>query len=173
MSILKLDILRLARAGTGALDEDVPADSPLWAGSDLDLRGPVRVRLKATPVGGGSVYVTGTLDATLAFQCRRCLGPVLLEVEERMALLFQPRDERERDMQSTDIYELDVQQTELDLSGPVREQLLLASPTYVVCGAECRGLCPGCGVNLNEEACVCAAGEPDPRWAPLRALKLE
>lgn len=171
--MLKLDLLHLSRAGARALDVDVPADSPLWEGSALDFRAPVRVRLRASAVGGGRVYVTGTLATTLAFQCRRCLEEVLVELSEQVGLLFQPRDESEPEVGSAEVYELEVRQTELDLAEPVREQLLLLAPTYVVCRVDCRGLCPGCGVNLNEEACRCAAEEGDPRWEALRALKLE
>lgn len=171
--MLKLDLLHLARTGARALDVDVPADSPLWEGSALDFRSPLRVRLRASAVGGGGVYVTGTLASTLAFQCRRCLEEVLVEFSERVGLLFRPRDESEPEVESAEVYELDVGQMELDLAEPVREQVLLLAPTYVVCRVDCRGLCPGCGVNLNEEACRCVTEAGDPRWEPLRALKLE
>ena len=68
---------------------------------------------------------------------------------------------------------LDARAPELDLSGPVREEVVLAVDPYVVCDPECRGLCPRCGANLNIEACGCSFHEPDPRWDALRALKEE
>lgn len=173
MAVLKLDLLRLARTGTGVLNVDVPADSPLWATSDLDLRAPVRVRLQATPVGQGGYHVVGTLGATVGLQCRRCLDDVVQEVNEPIAMLFQPRDEAGAEAGSAEVYDLEVGQTEFDLAEPVREQLLLVAPTYAVCRTECRGLCPRCGVNLNEETCVCAAPEVDPRWQALRTVKLD
>jgi uncharacterized protein len=67
-----------------------------------------------------------------------------------------------------------VSQAELDLRGWVRDALALALPSQLVCRAECAGLCPVCGEDLN------LAGadhgherDPDPRWAKLRELRLE
>jgi uncharacterized protein len=63
---------------------------------------------------------------------------------------------------------------ELDLRSWARDALALALPTQIVCRADCAGLCPTCGANLNE------AGpdhvherEPDPRWAKLGELELD
>ncbi len=38
----------------------------------------------------------------------------------------------------------------IDLEPIVREYLLIEMPISPVCRAGCRGLCPVCGVNLNE-----------------------
>ena len=62
---------------------------------------------------------------------------------------------------------------EVDLAEPIREEVILAAPTYVVCHPNCRGLCARCGADLNETTCECAVEEPDPRWDVLRALKSE
>jgi uncharacterized protein len=59
---------------------------------------------------------------------------------------------------------------EIDLSFGVRESLLLALPMKVLCSEDCKGLCPHCGANLNEESCDCVAETIDPRWAELRKL---
>jgi uncharacterized protein len=45
----------------------------------------------------------------------------------------------------------------------------LAAPLHVLCRPDCRGLCPTCGQNLNEEPCSCQP-EPDPRWSVLQGL---
>jgi uncharacterized protein len=52
----------------------------------------------------------------------------------------------------------------------LREELLLATPAYPVCKADCKGMCPSCGARLGEEACDCATEEVDPRWDALRRL---
>ena len=52
----------------------------------------------------------------------------------------------------------------------VREELILSVPDYVLCTDECKGICAGCGVDLNTGTCTCKK-EPDDRWAALEALK--
>lgn len=39
----------------------------------------------------------------------------------------------------------------------VREELMLEHPIRVLCRPDCRGLCAGCGVNLNAGSCRCAS----------------
>jgi uncharacterized protein len=66
-----------------------------------------------------------------------------------------------------------VEEQEVDLAAWARDALALTLPSQVLCRADCAGLCPVCGEDLNE------AGpdhrhesEPDPRWAKLRELEL-
>lgn len=43
----------------------------------------------------------------------------------------------------------------IDVSSLVREELLLEYPLKTLCSEACKGICNGCGRNLNSEACVC------------------
>ncbi|MDM7934363.1 MAG: DUF177 domain-containing protein, partial [Methanothrix sp.] len=49
-------------------------------------------------------------------------------------------------------------------------ELVLALPLRFICTEGCRGLCSGCGVNLNRETCRCEASG-DPRMKKLADLK--
>jgi len=52
--------------------------------------------------------------------------------------------------------DLDVYSGEtVDLEALVREQIILLAPLKPLCSEGCRGLCPTCGVNLNQETCSC------------------
>ena len=59
---------------------------------------------------------------------------------------------------------------EIDLTGEIRETILLAVPMKILCAEDCRGLCAGCGANLNTELCRCAPPPADLRWEALRKL---
>ena len=59
----------------------------------------------------------------------------------------------------------------LDLSAWARDSLILALPDKILCRADCAGLCPVCGKDLNREPHVHGEAEPDPRWAALERLK--
>jgi uncharacterized protein len=61
----------------------------------------------------------------------------------------------------------------LDLSDVIRQYLLTDQPIKPLCEDGCLGLCPECGVNLNEEECKCNAAPVDPRWNALTELLAE
>ena len=62
------------------------------------------------------------------------------------------------------------QAVELDLRPTIREELILSAPAYLLCREDCRGLCPGCGQDLNLGSCTCPSSR-DPRWGALDALR--
>ncbi len=58
------------------------------------------------------------------------------------------------------------------LTEAIRGAVLGDLPFVVLCREDCKGLCPTCGCNLNEETCDCAerrAAEVDP-MSPFSAL---
>lgn len=170
--MLTLDLVRLEREGTRAVEADLPVESPLWEGTTLRFLDPVRVRLRASSAGSGEVVVRGRVQGRRSMECRRCLEPVELPVDQEVVLVYAPSDALEDD-DDTDVRPLPARATTLDLSAAVREELILNAARYVVCDADCKGLCPGCGANRNHESCECTPEERDPRWDALRALKSE
>lgn len=169
--MLTLNLAELYRRGSLEIDGDIEPDDPIWKGGEIELLAPVHVRARATPVASGEIWVQGRLATTVAGECRRCLDPVEVKVQEALELLFVPSDEREGGAEGdAEARVLDLNAQEVDLTEPVREELLLAVPRYVVCEADCRGLCPRCGANRNRESCECTFDEPDPRWDKLRAM---
>jgi uncharacterized protein len=61
--------------------------------------------------------------------------------------------------------------TEIHLEPMLRDALTLSLPLNPLCKRDCKGLCSGCGVDLNVAACICVENDVDPRWAPLEALR--
>ena len=61
----------------------------------------------------------------------------------------------------------------LDMKEVIRQYLLTDTPIKPLCSKECPGLCPECGINLNEENCECNATPMDPRWETLAELLTE
>jgi uncharacterized protein len=60
---------------------------------------------------------------------------------------------------------------QIDLGEMVREQLFLGVPMRRLCREDCKGLCPECGVNRNNERCDCVPkADVDPRLAELGKL---
>ena len=58
---------------------------------------------------------------------------------------------------------------EIDVGDLAYTAFILDMDTKHLCSEDCKGLCPGCGVNLNQEPCRCKK-QADPRWAALEQL---
>jgi uncharacterized protein len=59
----------------------------------------------------------------------------------------------------------------LDLSAWARDAVALSLPDKILCRAECAGLCPECGADLNAQPHEHADRAADARWAKLEELK--
>jgi uncharacterized protein len=106
-------------------------------------------------------------SATLAGPCMRCLEPATPTYEVDVREVSQPGGGDELESPYVD------EVAELDVHKWARDALVLAIPGQITCRADCAGLCPKCGVNLNEEPDHAHEAEPDPRWAKLRELKFD
>ena len=62
---------------------------------------------------------------------------------------------------------------EINLAGLAWEEFMLCLPVTPVCSDSCKGLCPVCGKNRNEDACDCATETADPRLAALKHLRID
>ncbi len=111
------------------------------------------------------VLASGHVQAGWVGDCRRCLGPVGGELRVEFRELF------EHDSREGESYPL--RNDHLDLAPLGREALLLDLPLAPLCAAECRGLCPTCGADLNRGDCECVPEGGDPRWAALDVLRGE
>ena len=63
-----------------------------------------------------------------------------------------------------------IKNMELDLDELIRTDITLGVPYLFLCKEDCKGVCSGCGKNLNEESCECGKDEIDPRLEPLRKI---
>lgn len=170
--MLKLDLNRLEREGSARVEGEISETDPLWEGTGLSFDGPLRVRMQAQATGSGEVVARGTVEAVLSRECRRCLDPVEMAVGQEVTLVFSPSDALAEEG-DPEIREIPPGADELDLTEAIREELILELPPFVECSPQCKGLCPQCGVKLDEETCTCTTDEADPRWDALRALKKE
>jgi len=125
---------------------------------------PLRLDVSRTTHGGWALRLR--FEATLEGPCMRCLEPAAPRFAVDAREVDQPGGGEELESP----YVTDQQ---IDLAAWTRDALALALPAQLLCRAECAGLCPVCGENLN------AAGPehaheavPDPRWAKLRELEL-
>lgn len=118
------------------------------------------------------LFVQGTTEGVLMAECDRCLADVRHPVHAPLNLFYQvtPDARKAQPDDATDVQSIHPEQDAIVLDADVRQALLLEVPLKVLCRDDCRGLCPGCGANLNTEACRCEEAPIDPRWAKLADL---
>jgi uncharacterized protein len=114
------------------------------------------------PVGSG-VLATGWAEVGWQSSCRRCATPV----NGVTKAAFQEEFDAAAGIDG-DTYPMVHDQVDLELVA--REAILLDLPLAPLCRADCAGLCPICGADLNEGTCSCVPEVADPRWAALDAL---
>ena len=123
---------------------------------------PIRVSGQVRNVADALV-LEGEAVTTLSLVCDRCLKPF----EREMAVTLDTLLATEVENEDSDIILLD--DNEIDLDELVREAFILDMDTKHLCSVNCKGLCSGCGVDLNHEECRCKP-EVDPRLASLAKL---
>ena len=116
--------------------------------------------------------VTGSGNVQLSIEapCSRCLKTVKLDLKPEVNLVLTPKESIE--VEDDDINHETYVGDEVDISDYLREQIAMSLPLKVVCSENCKGLCPSCGVNLNDETCECDSQKIDPRLAVLKNLKI-
>lgn len=127
--------------------------------------------------GGELLLIDGIVRTTIELPCDRCLEPARLPeevvIEERFPLqeVLNPRlpldEDVEFDNTLATVIHLDAGKPILNLDELVRQQIVMNLPIQILCDADCRGLCPRCGANLNQGNCACG---PDVAASPLAGL---
>lgn len=158
--------MRALDQGPVQIREALEPTDALFEGLDFTLAAPVRVSGQLSRSGAGRYYWAGEVATQVRAVCRRCLAPVELAISAPVRWWF--TDDPLADDPSA--WVIAAHATVLDLGASVREELILSVPSYVLCREDCRGLCPGCGEDLNLGSCTCRRSS-DPRWGPLDAIR--
>jgi uncharacterized protein len=113
----------------------------------------------------GDIFRLG-FEATVEGPCMRCLADAVavVDVEAREYQATDPGADGE--LRSDYVVEGD-----LDLDAWSRDLIGLGLPDQILCRADCAGLCPVCGKDLNIEPHEHDEAPVDSRWAALEALR--
>ena len=114
---------------------------------------------------GGDVFGLH-FTATVEGPCMRCLAPAAVTVEVDAREYHDSNAVRDDELRSDYVVE-----GELDLDTWARDQVAVSLPVQILCRADCAGLCPVCGKDLNVEPHVHEDAVVDSRWAALEALR--
>lgn len=183
---MKLNIHEIPEEGITldlSVDEERVAElAGLGAGGvKYKLLKPIKGRLSIN-LAGSVVSVEGFLEATLSLDCSRCLKPFPHTASPEITLYYArgegggggEGDEKEKELSAEDLEINYLEGDILDTTELLLEQFALNLATKPLCKAECKGLCPSCGKDQNQEPCGCKKEERiDPRFAGLKDFKVK
>jgi uncharacterized protein len=142
-----------------------------YHGAEFRQTAPLHIDVTAELVGD-EIRIRGHLATRLEATCDRCLGPVEIPVKTDFDLFYRPEQtiakEEEIEVPAAEMEVGFFSGDGIELEDVAREQVILFVPMKVVCGPECKGLCPVCGVNLNVTHCDCAPPQRDSPFASLQ-----
>lgn len=113
------------------------------------------------------------VKAAVMLECSRCLSEFQLPLDLEFDFSARPGVPKPGDEDEENVLFYSVNDSELDITGIVTEEISVSMPMKPECSEDCKGLCPGCGKDLNEKACTCKAKSANPAWEALRKLKME
>lgn len=145
-------------------------DSP-----DFAVQGPVEGRCTLKRKGDDQVALQGWLKVTVTLACDRCLARYVLNLESDMQLLLSTDDNswrvRDVEQQGDPLDIVILEEPVVDLDELFRQQVYLMLPVKRLCSEACLGVCPGCGVALNQQRCQCTPDDGANPFAVLKQLK--
>lgn len=114
---------------------------------------------------GGSLELKATAAGEYTTPCARCLKPVTISFD---ADIYEElgNDEDGKGALSSD-------RSECEPDGLVEESVISSLPITVLCSEGCKGICPGCGAELNTENCTCEKSDWSPSFDILKNFKAD
>lgn len=124
--------------------------------------------IEATPIHttgkvarvSSELFLEMQLEGKLTFLCTRCLNQAEYDFKRNLNKVLRSEETDELEM-------IHYENSQLDMKKIIQEEIMISLPTQVLCSENCKGLCPDCGINLNEETCDCEDKKIDPRFEVL------
>ena len=121
------------------------------------------------------LLIKGTVNAKIKGICSRCLDSAVATKKLEIAEEVLPESNvsgRSSSYNRSEHFVINSNQT-LDLNEIITQYAHMAKPMKFLCHADCAGICPTCGHNLNNGSCTCAPQTHDSRWAKLINMRKE
>ena len=95
-----------------------------------------------------NIHIVGEIVCHVDGFCDKCLNAVSTQISLPFdQIFFKDSSDEEEAYVYTD--------SRLDATKAICDEIVLSLPSSLLCKQSCKGLCPKCGVNLNEQQCDC------------------
>jgi uncharacterized protein len=170
---MKIDVLSL-REGDNSLQFREGAPGLELDGLSVEFTSDIVVSLRLHK-SGDEIIVRGVANGTLNEECSRCLGrygrKFDVEFEIFCGKIGAHAGAQEAEEGESDAFMAYHDGKTLEIGPVVREAIVLSLPMKALCREDCKGLCPACGVNLNDVKCDCVVKKTNARWSILEKFE--
>ncbi len=142
--------------------------------ADFTEGGTVKLAIEVSH-SGQEVLVKGSIEASVEAVCSRCLEPFVQIVNTNFTESFavvkdSAAEETPASLAVETANMLTVTGDFLYLDEYIRQLIILAEDHSPLCKPDCKGICSGCGTDLNVSNCQCVDDDSD---IDIRLLKLK
>lgn len=142
-----IDLRKIKRSGkdTQEFFFEYPIENFDTGIPNVNVVSPVKITGCATLTGEHSALIEGEIDFALKGECSRCLENA--EREYVVEFSEEVSNEEESNYQ--------VNNDTINLAKIVEDYMYSEMPINFLCDENCKGICFGCGINLNKGECKC------------------
>ena len=160
--------------------ETFPARLSLEADADkveIDYEGVVRLNSGRMDLeiqkAGDEFFCQGDAIASIRLTCARCLKEFDRELDNSTNFIVCSKkwhDECRAEEDNEEYVFFQGSDLQADVSDVMRQSVIMSISLKPLCSEDCKGLCPSCGINLNDNSCNCQKGKVDTRWEALKKI---
>lgn len=149
-----IDITQISNGQTNCIDIDVDIAPAKWAVTfqSFELTDNASFRGQLSTDDKDAISLSGRLNVHIVGVCVRCLDPVPMDLDIPIHECYEQSGQNT--MTENDCYSY--QRSVIDLIPALRDNLVLSVPQRILCREDCKGICPECGVHLNQKTCGCS-----------------
>jgi uncharacterized protein len=162
---MKVDLRTLLKVNGNTLDVHLKGSGQDFEALDFELKEVLDFDLQGKFLNvSGVLKLKGKMSFSYEKNCDRCLKIVDGKVENELDECFYSGDSQ---LPDAEYFYMD---KSLDFSKFIMDQIIMSFPTRHICSESCKGICPQCGIDLNEENCRCEVEDVDPRLSKFKDL---
>jgi len=154
---MNIDINEIGKKGL-VLEDYIELDDFYLIEEDSFFSDSVYFTLRFTEEGNDRIKVKGKVRSEVTTKCVKCLEKFGNPINSKFDIVLFPMDIIEADntaLNQEDLEYIFYEGDKIDINKILQEQINFFIPMNPVCSDSCKGICPNCGVNLNQETCKC------------------
>jgi len=157
--------------------ENFPALLELNNSREPLFKGPLRFKVKLERESG-RIRMSGEVSVVSAFFCSRCLSEFETKIFSVFTIYYtkeicgEINEETEIELDGHDLVSATYKGDEIDFGHELEEQVIMEIPVKPLCSESCKGLCPGCGEDMNHSVCFCTKAPVNMKFSALKDFKI-